>query len=121
MKRIIDIDLAVVFDEDPDPSYLEQPEFADRLAAYRRNEFVFIGVRAVAEIEINGIRQTISSGGLWGIESDSDEAYLQSIYEEERAMLSDMLGELGFTLDEIAEESPTIEDYQREAGEPRGG
>ena len=95
--------------------------FADRLAEYRRNEFYFVGVRAVAEIEINGIRQTISSGGLWGIESDSDEAYLQEVYAEQREELDAMLVELGLLTGYEDEELPTIEDYQREANEPRGG
>lgn len=95
------VTIRVIPDEDPDPSYLDQEEFADRLAAYRRGEFAFVGVRLVAEIKIphgkGWIMQDIESPGLWGIEDDSGEDYYRSVAEDEAHTLRDMLAELGIT------------------------
>lgn len=38
---------------------------------------------AEAEINVNGITQTIRSGGCWGIESDTERAYRETIAGEE--------------------------------------
>jgi hypothetical protein len=89
-------------DESPDVSYLEQEEFADRLREYRRGDFFFQGCWAEAEICVNGVIQTIRSGGLWGIDSDSESAYKELIEAEEKAALAEILVSLGFT----AEETP---------------
>lgn len=99
MKPIIArITIKRVPDENPDPSYLEQPEFEDRLAAYRRGEFSFIGIYAAAECHTptgtgNGPKriQTLRSAGLWGIEDDSSEEYLREIEEEELHQLKSHL------------------------------
>lgn len=61
-----------------------------------------IGIRAVAEINIpinnsNGecfVIQEIVTPGVWGIESDSEEAYFKEIFSEEVAFLRDMLEKL---------------------------
>lgn len=87
---------------DGDMSYLEQSysdvtdsayrqrylkEDAERLAAFRRGDWHFIGVRAKAIVWIqrNNYRTnyTLESAGLYGIESDSSEKYLQSVFKEE--------------------------------------
>jgi hypothetical protein len=76
-------------DEFPDASYLEQEGmgFEDRLAAYRRGDFYFIGVQAEATIHVpvgsDVVVQTITSPGLWGIESDSGDDYLKEVGEQE--------------------------------------
>jgi hypothetical protein len=44
---------------------------------------------------------TLSSGGLYGIESDSEESYLKSIEDEELDSLKDVLKEYGFSDEEI--------------------
>jgi hypothetical protein len=91
------VEVVIVPDADPDASYIEQPMFADRLEAYRRGDFGFVGVRAVAEILIGGVMvtETITSPGLWGIEDDSGDEYLEQIGEEEKVTLRAMLEELG--------------------------
>ena len=80
-------------------SYLEQEGFADRLEQYRQGAFDFVGVRAAVELPIpfgkDRILTRIESPGLWGIESDSGEDYLDSVFQEESAILADMLAELG--------------------------
>jgi hypothetical protein len=94
-----DFDRQLVPDDCPDTSYLEQDGFEDRLEQYRRGQFDVVGVRAVVEVPIpygkDRILTRIESPGLWGIESDSGEDYLQSVFEEESAILADMLTELG--------------------------
>jgi len=73
-----------------------------RMEAGARGEYCFIGIRAEAELNIPDghlafIAQEISSGGLWGIESDSDESYLREVEAEELAQLRGQLHELGFS------------------------
>lgn len=59
----------------------------ERVKAYRAGQWHFIGIRAKAVIDV--IRQgyttqyEFESAGLWGIESDSDESYLQEVFREE--------------------------------------
>jgi len=89
------IRVVVEHDPDPDVSFLEQDEFEDRLAAYKRGEFDFVGVRAEAEVVIEGVVQTLTSGGLWGIESDSGEEYIESVAVEEYEQLRKVLKTVG--------------------------
>jgi hypothetical protein len=87
----------VVADDDPDTSWLEQEGFEDRLAALKRGDFGFVGVRACAQIRfetsqggwING--PIVKSPGLWGIEDDSGEEYFREIGDDEAAELANML------------------------------
>lgn len=88
-------------DESPDLSYLEQDCFNDteakeglaRIEAYKRGDWHMIGIRAVATIWVQRYlpnyrtQHTMESAGLWGIESDSEESYLQSVYKEECSQL----------------------------------
>ncbi len=60
----------------------------ERLDAYNRGVWEMIGIMAVATIHIpvhDGTAkiQTIDSGGLFGIESDSDDSYIQDIGREQ--------------------------------------
>ncbi len=68
-----------------------------RMQAYNRGDWCMIGVYATAQVVISGdVVQTILSGGLWGIESDSGEDYFA---EEEANQLHDLreqLTALGF-------------------------
>ena len=62
-------------------------------------DFNHVGVRAAIELPIpfgkDRILTRIESPGLWGIESDSGEDYFDSVFQEESAILADMLTELG--------------------------
>jgi len=95
------IHVRVMPDEDPDTSYLDQDEFEDRREAYQRGEFSFVGVRAEAQVVIEGIVQTLTSGGMWGIESDSDEAYIEDVALEEYDNLRDILKAVGVSTAEV--------------------
>lgn len=116
-KEIESISCQQTFDDDGDISYLQQYDINSknpderqnakqdkkRLEAYYNNEWHFVGIQAVAEIRIDGLLQTISSGGLWGIESDSSDEYFDEIFEEEKEQLKDVLLQLGFTEKQIAQ------------------
>jgi len=95
MPKVESVEIRVVADRDPDTSYLEQEGFEDRLRKFQRGEFGFVGVQAVAEVEIGGIMQEITSAGLWGIESDSGEDYFRSVGKEEYAQLKEILSDMG--------------------------
>jgi hypothetical protein len=76
------IKVLVLHDEDPDTSYLDQDDFADRRAEYENNDFTFVGVRAEAEVIVDGVTQMLTSGGIWGIESDAKEIIAEHAAEE---------------------------------------
>ena len=122
MKTIEKISMVQHIDEDPEISYLQQYDINDkdpeirkyakqdkeRLESLYAGNWEFIGIQAKAEIRINGISQVITSGGLWGIESDSGDEYFEEIYQEEKEDLKNSLLELGFDSKEIAQKEDLI-------------
>jgi hypothetical protein len=68
----------------------------ERMERLSRGDWGYIGIRADAEIIVDGVSQEISSGGLWGVESDSDRAYLAEIDGEQLSELREQLRALGF-------------------------
>lgn len=89
------VKVLVLHDEDPDLSYLDQDDFEDRRDAFERGDFSFVGVRAEAEVAIGGIMQTLTSGGLWGTESDSGDEYFLEIADQEWHELRKILTDVG--------------------------
>jgi hypothetical protein len=82
-------------DDDADASYLK----GERLAQYRRGDFGFCGVRAVAEIEFPSsdgwvIVGRLESPGVWGIEDDSEPDYFAEVFEQEKAVLLELIASL---------------------------
>jgi hypothetical protein len=98
------VKVLVLPDEDPDTSFLDQEDFEDRRKEFERGDFSFVGVRAEAEIVVDGIVQTITSGGLWGVESDAGDEYIQSVAAEEYADLRKILKTLGVRTSELPAE-----------------
>lgn len=98
-------------DTDPDLSYLTFVDSGDierdraRLAEYGQSWHA-IGIDAVAIVYVKGVRQELSSGGLWGVESDSDAPYLVEIAEEELDNLAAILLDLGFARTDIDKAIP---------------
>ena len=94
--------IRVIFEEDPDPdvSFLEQEDFEDRLAAYKRGEFNFIGVRVEAEVTIAETEQVLASPGVWGIESDHEDGRDEIIAEEWKALRA-VLKTVGVSTEEL--------------------
>lgn len=98
----------------------------ERMERLNAGNWCFIGIRAEAEIQLTATwdnsvvskvswrtpiapYQTITSGGLWGIESDSDAAYLESVEQEELSDLKAQLLALGFSKRAIATAFKTVE------------
>lgn len=115
-----DWELQKLPDGDPDLSWLEadsgrhddveddaerakyEAEDAARLASYG-HAWACVGVRACLRIAvpIGGHSFTtyeLTSPGLWGIESDSGEAYFAEVFEEEKAALWDSLRKVGLAV-----------------------
>lgn len=67
----------------------------------------FIGISAEAKVltqypgSDHWLINTLHSGGLYGIESDSDQSYFEEIEKEQLEELKDVLKEYGFSEDEI--------------------
>lgn len=111
-RRILTIRTVQEIDSDPDLSWLEQSdadmgdgfeaESRARIDAYRRDEWYMVGTWAEATIVVRNTMQTIRTGGLWGIESDSGQPYLDDVAAEQRAELVTILHDLGFSGEEIA-------------------
>jgi hypothetical protein len=67
-----------------------------RMEDYNKNNWWMIGIVAKAQIKSpNGIIQTICSGSLWGIESDSDKEYIKQVEQEQLDGLKKELEAIG--------------------------
>jgi hypothetical protein len=85
-----------------------------RMERLNAGEWCFIGIRAEAEHSVGTSRagylaQDITSGGLWGIESDSDESYFAEVEAEELADLHKQLEGIGFSKRAIAAAFKNVE------------
>lgn len=90
-----------------------------RMESYNNGDWHSTGVRAEAEIVVNGVCQDITSGGLWGIESDSDDSYFAEVGSEELAELKKQLSALGFSKRAIAvasKDARTVEWHGAKSG-----
>jgi len=92
----------------------------ERMEGLNAGDWCFVGIRAEAEIVVieNVISgpprfpitpQTITSGGLWGIESDSDRAFSESVEKDELADLRTQLLAFGFTSRAISTAFKSVE------------
>ncbi len=87
--------------ETGNPKSVEQDY--ERMQDYNRGEWHMCFCNVIAKIEVNGVLQTICSGGLGGVESDSDKSYFGEIMKDELAQIVSILKDLGFTDDQIAD------------------
>lgn len=79
----------------------------DRMEKLNNGGFCFIGIRADARVAITDKRsiglqsyhlvQELTSGGLWGIESDSDDAFMKETEQEQLDELKEQLKSFGFS------------------------
>ena len=77
------------------------------MESLNNGQWCFIGIRAEAEYSIgeshgSRLMQDVSSGGLWGIESDSDKGYFEDVEKEELGELRKQLEGIGFSKRAIA-------------------
>jgi len=90
----------------------------ERMERLNAGDWCYTGIRAEAEIQTGPFLgtidtiQTITSGGLWGIESDSDRSYLESVQQEELANLKSELLALGFSRRAISQAFKSVEEVQ---------
>jgi hypothetical protein len=112
--------LVLTNDDDPDLSWLEPDsgnyddctseekahylaQDAERLAGYGTTWWS-VGVSAVAQLQIGSvIGNKVSTAGLWGIESDSDDGYFDQVGADELCELREMLVALCFSTETINE------------------
>lgn len=117
--RIEKITCEILPDDDPDLSYLDTDEMTEwtakeieqaqaRLADYG-NGWQMVGVRLRASLVVNGTHQTVTSPGLWGIESDSGAAYFEQVGDDEACELEGILSALGFHEAEIRDALANVE------------
>lgn len=91
----------------------------DRMESLNRGNWCYLGIRAEAETIPNvqnangtnwhGVVQHVSSGGLWGIESDSEKSYLAEVEQGELENLRAELTALGFSRRAISKAFQNIE------------
>lgn len=76
----------------------------ERMEALNRGAWCFYGVGAEAQVQTNGLStiQTIRSGSLWGIESDSEDGYFKEVATEQLDELRRELRAIGFSKRAIA-------------------
>jgi hypothetical protein len=84
---------------EPDRFAAEMVKAESRMRAWERGDWGYVGVRAKAIIEVvqSGTTTTyeLASPGLWGVESDSDEEHLKSVFEDECEILKKDLAMIG--------------------------
>jgi hypothetical protein len=98
--ELASIKVLVLHDDEPDTSYFDDEEFADRRAEYENGDFTFVGVRAEAEVVIDGVTQTLTSGGIWGVESDAKEM-IEEHASDEWSDLRQILKTVGVSTSEL--------------------
>lgn len=87
----------------------------DRMESLNAGHWAYIGIIAVAEVGIStdGGKtfklDRLTSGGLWGIESDSDRGYLEETEQEELSQLKELLQGYGFGRSTIAKAFKDVE------------
>ena len=85
----------------------------ERAEALNRGDWSYIGVKAEALIETGShVTQRISSGGLWGVESDSDASYFAEIQRDELAGLKAELIALGFSRRSISTAFKSVQERE---------
>jgi hypothetical protein len=115
MLRLHSVVIKQMVDEDADISYLEQEGFESRMLEYRNGYFSHMGIIAEATYSAGATEaayaplQTVTSGGLWGIETDSSNGYVAEIEQEELAQLGASLIAIGFSKELVAEALATPE------------
>ena len=91
-------------------TYTESLVNYNRMEAGMRGDWCLIGIEAEAEVQFTGdLVQRLTSGGLWGIESDAGEEYFETIQQEQLEELEGELLAVGFTLEEIVAAFENVE------------
>lgn len=85
----------------------------ERMERLNAGDWYYIGVIAQAHVAtpdtFGYTEQVIRSGGIWGIESDSDRSYLQAEEEEQLSELRGILKDFGFSTRQISAAFKNVE------------
>lgn len=68
----------------------------ERMESYNNKIWQMLFIQAFAEVDIGGVIQRVTSGGIGGVESDSGQDYLDLIEAEQKEELASILKEMGF-------------------------
>lgn len=88
----------------------------ERMEDLNRGRWTMLGIYATAEVTLTAdtnhtsVVQRICSGGLWGIESDSDDGHIKEVRREELANLRGELLAAGFSRRAIAKAFKDVRD-----------
>lgn len=88
---------------DDDPRYIER--HYERFESYHQQQWCVLGIKADAvvsyPVEPSGSKrlETLSSGGIWGIESDSGD-YISAVEDEQVDDLREHLAQFGIVVDD---------------------
>lgn len=102
--RVTALRVVIIDDETPDVSWLDgarcdnatdRAADAARLAAFNRGDWRMTGVRIEAAVIVNGTIQSVSTPGLWGVESDASAEYIKDVAADEYVTLKEILATLG--------------------------
>lgn len=87
----------------------------DRMERLCNGEWCYLYIRAHADVCFTGsdVVQTLTSGGLGGVESDSDDLYLAGVESEEKDALRDILAAAAFPQEDITEAFENVEVVDR--------
>lgn len=85
----------------------------ERMEGLNRGDWCYTGIRAHAEYSIGttgyAVIQELASGGMWGVESDSDKEFIESVEHDELNELQKQLTAIGFGKRAIASAMKNIE------------
>jgi hypothetical protein len=86
-------------EETGNPASVEQDY--QRAEAFNRGEWHLVVIHARADIRVNGVFQSVTSGYIGGTESDSEEMDFEQIQSDQLSELRGILAALGFSAEEI--------------------
>lgn len=112
--KVRELQIVYAYDQESDPNdYLFQdPDYKEedqaRLDAFNSGDWHMLGILVRAELVVNGVPQTIQSPGLWAIESDSGNDYLNEVAGDEYEQLLEILSQLGVKPSQV----PPVQDAE---------
>lgn len=104
--QFIDVDgrRAWFIPENPEYGKEDLAEFIE----WWEGKWFFVGVFARVSVVVRGTTQTLRTPGLWSIESSSSSEYIEEIFQEEKQLLLEILGDLGIAVVRDKQEDAAI-------------
>lgn len=88
----VEFDRVIAADDDARPHDYADAIGEDRVAAWMRGEWSYVGIYVAAHVRIpvggkSFATYTLTSPGIWGVEDDSGEEYLTALHNEQVEVL----------------------------------